>query len=42
VLNALRAKLDEAHQINQTTLSFIRSLNANDVSPLVYAFFDLQ
>jgi len=41
VLNALRAKLDEAHQINHTTLSFIRSLNANDVGPLVYAFFDL-
>jgi hypothetical protein len=42
VLNALSAKLDEAHQINHSTLSFIRSMNANDVGPLVYAFFDLQ
>jgi hypothetical protein len=42
VLNALRAKLDEAHQINQSTLSFIRSMNASDVGPLVYAFSDLQ
>ena len=42
VLNALRAKLDEAHQINHSTLSFIRSMNASVVGPLVYAFFDLQ
>ena len=41
-LNVLQAKLDELRQINETTLSFIRALSADDVGPLIFELFEMQ